>query len=116
MAKKKPKDMDAAIAKLPVWAQDEIRRLADRATKAAMIADRAMNQFPGTDVRRHEGMNYVDLPPGSRIRFTLGPEHWNWVDVGIGEEAGEKMIDVCGGDLFEVLPRASNSIRIRVQR
>lgn len=116
MARQKLKDRGASFDRLPLWAQEEMARLEQRAIDAERRAEEVESQFPGTNVRRHVGMTYADLPPDSRIRFFLGKEHCEWVDVHVGEEAGEPMLEVCGGDLFQVLPRAANSIRIRVKR
>lgn len=103
-------------AKLPKWAQDELERLRRELATAKRDRAEAFSRHPGTDVLRHDGTDYCDLPPGSTIRFVVGEHFADWVDVRVREEAGEKLVDICGGDLFQVLPRAANAIRIRVKR
>lgn len=111
------------ITKLPKWAQDELASR-DRVIEvlreeiAELTAD-----HKGSNVVMRVNLRYKYLPPDARLIFYMEPDPGDGKKLRDGIEVhhqhdayGPELILRSNGDRLNVMPSASNSVRVRIGR
>lgn len=96
------------ISRLPIWAQQEYKRLRHRIGSL----ENELSAYQGnveTNVFLHKGMENTPLPPDSRVRFKIGNGK---AEVSINTW-GELEVMTNGGAM-QIMPNVSNKIAIKI--
>jgi hypothetical protein len=110
------------ITKLPKWAQEFIINLQNALSNANQRIEILSSGHPGTNmsIRAHYGEPDFELPPDSLVTFWTEPEPTvprrlrDGIEVHLTRDAYGAHIYVSSRNgRIEVLPQASNSVRIR---
>ena len=106
--------IDEREAKLPKWAQERLtkeRVLRDRAeasVKVLFTYTKTNTYWEESNDKRHP------LPNNASIRFQLGPDMFDYIEVRIDEK--EKALYIYGPGRINIRPEASNAVWISLAR
>lgn len=107
----------ARLALLPRWAKDMIR---DLTAEIAELEEALSKERKGTDTswgRGSLGEPVIYLPNGESVDFRLNDERTlGVISCRVTKESGRAFLNVNGGDTILVEPRASNALRVYLQR
>jgi hypothetical protein len=97
------------MSRLPRWARDLIARQRAEIERLDLTA-RAATAFPDSDTYTEDWRagDRLNLPPGARVRFVLGPVFDQYLEARIEKDR----LVVHGGVPFVVQPRSSNGAEI----
>jgi hypothetical protein len=102
--------MEHDRTRLPKWARDELTRLESQV--AGLSRDLAQfNGKDGSSIQRRKGFDFLPLPDAT-IRFHLGVGRY--IDTRIETVGGENTLSLMASRAVAVLPRAANSLNLRV--
>ncbi|QDH92134.1 hypothetical protein PP629_gp29 [Streptomyces phage Dubu] len=110
---------DPREPRLPKWAQERLFQLRREVESLTQVLRELQGQVPETDTFISDYVRGdTPLPPGARIDFQMmndgrSTDTSQRIQVYIGQEGG---LEIQGGRAVRIEPRASNSLRIYLER
>jgi hypothetical protein len=107
--------------RLPKWAKLELETLRMRIEEGQKRLEEVLGKVEESDTKfdlgyRHGvGREWQNLPKGGTVRFVLGKDHREEIEIRVMREKerdGKPLIQVMGGDMLAVFPHSGNVVQI----
>jgi hypothetical protein len=111
--------MDPREARLPKWAQEELRNLRRELGSTQRKLEEARGNVPDTDtyLLDYGSLNDFPLPKGARVAFHMTPPgHTRKVRQAVQVYVSDGALHVQGDTSLIIYPRASNTFNIELER
>lgn len=111
--------VDERESKLPRWVQDKLismRRIAREAVDANEQARLASDPDGSNTLLDCYEETPIGLGKGTEVRFLVGENSLDYIDVKVRQDPNGPYLHVAGGDSLLVFPQATNVVSVRMGR